>query len=210
MKYFFAIAFSAMLLITSCGEEIDQIREVADNAKKMSEGLEKAEKSMSEAEKRMQERREKGDTTAMPYKELQEFLPGSIAGYSEPKLSGEQMSMGNFSMSNAEAVYKKEDGKGEINIKIVDYLENYGMYQGFLAAFGNYSRENDDGFERSFDPGYEHVWAREKYNNKNNRAEVSMGVGYRFMIEMKQRDAEGTDMLKDIMEQMPIKKMANM
>ncbi|MFP4368624.1 MAG: hypothetical protein ACOC2K_01020, partial [Bacteroidota bacterium] len=206
-NFLFAIIFT--LFFVSCGEEMDNIRETADVVSKMEDTGKEMEKSRTEAEKRMEKRRAEGDTTAMHYKELQKFLPDNINGYEAQEPKGSTQTMGAFSTSEASRRYNK-DGDF-IEIKIMDHNMNVGMYSALTGwAKMNVSKEDDTGYERTFDPGNEHIVALEKFKHNGGRAEINYGVGYRFWLTIRGSGLDDTDKLKEVANKMPLKKMAKM
>ncbi len=208
----FIVALAVAVMFTACGEKAKELKEVAEVMKDAPKKANQMEEKMTRAEKIREKRRERGDTTAMHYKKLQEFLPQSLAGYVGPNLSGESMNMGRFSMSNASAEFTKEtdNGKSRINIKLVDYNENYGMLAGMTTWLDGYSRENDKGYERTFDCGIKDAFAMEKYKNDRERAELTYYVGYRFLLTITGTKQKDTQLLKKVANKMPLKKMSNM
>lgn len=211
MSYLLATFLLVGLL--SCGEKAEEIKNAMEVMKDLPDKVEKMEKDMNAAEKKREERRSKGDTVALNYKELQNYFPKSIDGYGEPKLSGETTKMGMFSMSNAKAVYESQSEGGKksrINIEIVDYNENYGMYAALTTFMTGYERENDQGFEKTFDPGIDNVWAMEKYKYDSKRAEVNYAVSWRFYISITGTEIDGTDKLKNISKMMDLKTLSKM
>ena len=211
-KFIIPMILAAFLMFGACGEKAKELKEIAKIAKDAPKKAKQMEEKMSRAEKIREKRRERGDTTAMHYKKLQDMLPQSLPGYEGPELSGESVNMGRFSMSNASAEFTKEtdNGRSRINIKLVDYNENYGMLAGMTTWLDGYSRENDQGYERTFDCGIKDAFAMEKYRNERERAELTYYVGYRFLLTITGTKQKDTKFLKKAADQMPLKKMSNM
>ena len=199
------------LVLAGCGKEAEEAMEIM---KDLPEKAEQVQKKVNRAEERIAERKKKGDTIAIPYKKLQEYLPASIEGYTTREPSGEQMSMGGFSFSQAERIYEGKSNDGEnirLRISLVDYVENYGMYAGLAFWLSGYSREDEDSYEKTFDTGVDDVFAMESYKKKgSNRAEVTYAVGYRFLLQLQADHQKDTEFLKSVAKKIDIKKLSKM
>jgi hypothetical protein len=206
---FLSLLFLAFLLIR-CGKETEEMKQAMDVLKNLPEKAQKMEASMNEAETRQAERRKRGDTLSLPYKKLQEYLPKSIAGFKEPKLSGESMNMGGFSMSQAEAEYWNEDETNKLKISLTDYNENYGLLSGLAFWMTGYSKEDDNGYERTFDPGVKYVWALEKYNKNSKEAEVTLAIGWRFWLNITAQNQTNTDFVRSVAKNFDLKSLSQM
>lgn len=211
----YIIVFTLFLafVIGGCGasEELEEMKKAVDMVKDMPEKAEKISNRMEIAKKRYEERKAKGDTIAMNYKELQEYLPKSISGYGEPKLSGQTTNTMGISISNAEALFQKEgDNKGRIKIELVDHTAGYGAFMAAATWLTGYSFENDNRVDKTFETGMDDVFGFESYGKKNKRAELTYALGYRFIINITGYDQEGTDFLKDVAKKIDLKKLAKM
>ncbi len=69
---------------------------------------------------KMKERRAKGDTLAMPFADLEKYLPQSVDGYTAEKPDGASVNMGKMSYSGANIRFKKDNGDW-VKVSIVDY-----------------------------------------------------------------------------------------
>lgn len=155
-----------------------------------------------DAEKRKQERRDKGDTLAMNYKDLQQYLP-NIEGYEkEGSPSGETVNMpGLGSMSNAEQRYKS--GDKTINIELIDYNQSA---LGFTTASTMFSMdiqmENDSEKSGSFNTGMKWVKGFEQVFKKDNDATVTYSIADRFILTIKSQGSNDAEALKNIAKKM--------
>jgi len=214
MKYLLiAFSVSFVLVFMSCGEEIDQIKQTVDVVKKTKEVAENYEKNVNVAQERIAERKAKGDTLAMNYKELQEYLPESISGYTAEEPTGESMQMGLFSFSSASRKYVKDtpDGQESIYIEIVDYNQTQEMFMGITAAWSSgFRMENDKRMEQSFKTDYDNVTGFESYDKVNHRAEVTFAIAWRFIISANASNQKDTDFLKSVVNDIKIKELSKM
>ncbi len=207
--YILAIA----ILIASCGKEAQEAKQAFDMLKDLPEKAENMQKEVDLAEKKQQERKQRGDTLAMPYKQLQEYLPKSISDYGDAKFSGESMNWGGFSMSKSTAEYTKTQPDGQthrLSIELVDYNENYGLYAGLIFWSAGYSIENDDRYEKTFNPGVENVWALEKFEKYDGTAELTYAISYRFLLTLRVDNQKDTEFLKSIAKKIDIPALAKL
>ena len=202
--------------IVSCGKQAEDMKQTMDafnNVKKLGEASQEINNYQQVAEKRMAERRAKGDTIAIHFKTLQSYLPQSISGYTMEAPEGQTTRMGEFSLSQASVKFVKKTATGEdhVRIEIADYNENWGIYQGLTAwAIAGVSVENSDGWEKSYQPGTQYVYGYEKYSNKSKDANLTVSVGFRFLIIIEASNQNGTDQVKAILNSMKINELANL
>jgi hypothetical protein len=207
----FSVAF--VLLLMSCGEEMDQIKQTVDVVKKSKEVAENYEKNVNVAQERIEARKAKGDTLAMNYKDLQKYLPESISGYTAEEPTGESMQMGMFSFSTASRRYIKDTPEGQdyIEIQITDYNQTQEMFMGVTAAWAaGFKMENDQRMEQSFKTDIENVSGFETYDKVNHNAEVTYAVAWRFIIQANASNQKSTDFMKKIVNDMKIKELSKM
>ena len=200
--------------ITACGKKSDEqqaIENTMDIAKNAPEMVKKMETVQEKAQKIWKERKERGDTLAINFRELQKYLPTEIPGYTAEKPEGETMNMMGISYSEASIkfVKKTEDGNQErIKITILDYNSATSIF--FTAAAWmatNYSVENSDGYSKTFDPGIEDCYGFEEYKIKQKTASITVAVGYRFIITIEANNQSGTDKLKEMLKLIDLKKL---
>lgn len=206
------ILLLAVLLLASCGEKADELRNAAEVIRNAPEAMEEMGKSIDESEKRLKERKAKGDTTALHFNELAKFLPESIPGYSGGEPKGQSTNLTGFSMSTVEQEFVSESNQNKlIKIVLMDYNEAYAMYAGvaYWATLG-LSSETSDGFQKSFKYKYDNVAAMEEYSKSSKSAKVYFAIGYRFILSLEENDADGTDNLKNIAEKIAIEELSKL
>ena len=201
-----------ILLSCGSGSNNDTVIKSKDGKVTVSD-LQKASEQMKDAmdiaEKRKQERRERGDTLAMHYKDLQQYLP-EVSGYEKKgNPGGESVSGAGFgSFSKAEQRYQSGDKR--LEIELIDY--NQSAY-GFTAAIGmvgmNVQIENDREKTGSFNTGMEGVKGYERVFKTENRAEVTYAVVDRFLITIKARGSNNGEELKSIAKSMKLSELAS-
>jgi len=206
LKNFYAVAFLGLTIIfTSCGgKKKDDVETISDkdNAfsamEKLSKNVDKMKEKTDEADKVIAERKAKGDTLAMPYKELEKFLPDAPSGYKkdgDPK--GQTVNMAGSSYTEVEQNYKKDDSN-TLRVKIVDYNATYGTFQGLYAMAGMFSIDSDDERTGKTDIGVDKTTAIESFKKKTKDATLSVGTGYRFWVEVSANNQTETDFVKSV------------
>jgi hypothetical protein len=204
----------AFALFVSCGEKAEEFKQVMEAIENAPEIVEQMEESVNRAEEIREERAERGDTLAMNFRELIKFLPTEVSGYEASKPKGESINMGGMSFSNAEIKYTKkaEDGtESVIRLSLIDYNSAFIMYQGVTALWAaGFSVDNSEMTQKGYDPGIEDAMGFETFYYEKNKAEIQMGVGYRFFIDASATNVESVDILKDIVMELPIEKLAKM
>ncbi len=177
------------LLLTGCGacnkakQDIQNAKNIAEGYKNIAENLEE---NLTEQTEKMNARRASGDTTAMNYKDLANYLP-DLSGYDrvgEPK--GESVNMMGF--SHSQTTQKYVDGDKEIEITVIDFAGSYQMYTMAMAFFqSDLMIENDQQITKSEDLGIEDVNAWSEVSKVRDEAKIMIGAGSRFFITIEQK-----------------------
>lgn len=154
-------------------------------------------KGVKDASDRWEARKAKGDTVAIPYKELESYLP-EIPGYTKDGgAKGSQMDMpgmGNFSTTEQNFV----NGDKRIKINIVDYNASQMAFSGATALYKmGFSAEDDDKKQGSTDLGVKDVAGYETVYKKDQRAELAVIAGDRFYITLSSEGSNDIDLLKN-------------
>lgn len=163
---------------------------------------------MAAAEAKMKERRAKGDTLAMNYKELQKYLP-QIDGYTMGEPDGGMINMPGMSYSNGEAEYTDADGH-TVRVQIIDYNQAYGLYSAAAMVWTTgMSMENDDEKAGGVKIN-DNVAGWESFRKKEGRATVTLGVGYRFWVNVEADNQKDTEWVKSVAKMIDLDKLAAM
>lgn len=168
-----------------------ELKDTAEAMHQVSKAAENVTAAADESKKVIDERKAKGDTVAMPYAELQKFLPESLSGYKlEEAPSGASQNMGGFSMSNAEQKWVSTGGDtnnpARVHISIVDFgggEAGYTMSAAPLMAM-NFSTEDAHQRTQSLKLDVPYTWASENYNKDNKEARVTAITRYRYTINV--------------------------
>lgn len=164
--------------------------------------------SQEEANDRWASRKAKGDTVAMPYKDLQAYLP-EISGYTkdgEPK--GSQVAMpGMGSWSNTEQRYT--NGDKSIDVQIADYNSAYTAFAGVTAVYKmGFSAEDDQKKQGATDLGLKDVAAYETIYKDGSKAELNLIVADRFFINIVSNGDNSSDVVRSVAKNMKLDDLA--
>lgn len=205
MKQFTRLLCSLIFLaVFSCKSKsdktVDEIKSLGDLKDYAENIVEETKKS----EERSVERRKKGDTLAIPYKELQAYLP-EISGYtSEQGPKGSQMNTpGLGSWSQAEQEFMNGDKR--VTISIMDYNAAHQAFIGLTSMYGmGMAYEDDDKKQTGVDLGMKDVKGYETIYKKDKRAELVLVVGDRFIIDMKSEGENDENFLRSVAKNMKL------
>jgi hypothetical protein len=184
----------AGLMLAACGEKAQEAANAVSALGQVAGAAGSLAESAQEAEKFANDRREKGDTLAMPYTELQKFLPSAPNGYTaaaEP--SGSSQSMGAFSMSQTQQTYTAAAGADgnapSVEVGIVDFGGTQAGY-GMMAApmMMTYSMEDAHSRTRTIKMDVPYTWGTEEFNKDTKTAKVTALTRYRYLISVELRN----------------------
>ncbi len=219
MKKIFIIISASIFAfgLASCGgkkagdEKVDEegvsksnnpIEALANMGKDMEEGN-------NAAQAKIKERRAKGDTLAMHYEELMKYLPTSVNGYKAETPDGSSINMPGSSYSTANVTFRNDKGD-DIKITLMDYNAAYEMYSSItgLWALGmsiDSPDEKANGVKFEGDIG---GW--EDYHKKSHDASLTLGIGYRFWLQVEGSNQESTEFIKSVAKTMDLAKLSNL
>lgn len=194
-----------------CGDKVDEAKNALELMNKAPEIAKDMEKGMEESQKLREERRKRGDTLALHFSKLQSFLPTEISGYKAEEPDGETMNMGGMSLSTSKIRFVKEMPDGNqsyINIQLTDYNQAVEMYAGLVFWGAGISIENSNGYERTYKTGIDKVLGYEKYDKSGKNSEVTLAVGYRFLVHLEANEQTNSDFLRKVTESINLKELA--
>lgn len=206
---FFSIIF--LLSIVSCNsgnksnDEEKSLEETSSNGSQIDE-----KNSDDNKNAKWEMRKAKGDTLAMPYKDLQTYLP-EISGYTKeggPK--GSQMNLpGMGSWSETEQEYVSGDKR--VSVKLVDYNAAWQAFQGITSVYSmGFSTEDDTKKQAQVDIGIKDVFAYQTIYKTEKKSELVLVVGQRFFITINSDGENNDSFLKDIAKNMKLDKLAEL
>ena len=207
------IVFSLLVFVTSCScERYNEAKNAVNAVKNLAENAENIQETMEEANKRLEDRKKRGDTIAIHYEQLAEYLPDSFAGYEKDgDMDGGTTKIPGFgSYSNVGQRYLNADGD-EVEINIVDYNTAYAMYTTIMGAYAfgfeiDNTNEQIKGFEHSDD-----VKGWTVLRKKDHVAEAYAGVSDRFHITVQADNQESIDFVIDVTtKEIPVDRLAKL
>lgn len=198
---------SASYGLISCGAT-DKAKETANNLsalKDMAENISKTAESMND---KQAERKAKGDTLAMPYKDLQAYLPILSDFEKDGNPEGESMNMTGMSFSVASQKYKR--GVESIKVSITDYNAAYSAFMGVTALMNaGFSVENDNEIARGVDLGIVGLKGYESIKKKEKNGSLLVAAADRFFISVEGSNIENAEVLKDVAKSIDLKGLAS-
>jgi hypothetical protein len=208
-----AIVFFILVFTTACScERYNEAKNAVNTVKNLAKNAENIQETMEEANKRMEDRKKRGDTVAIHYEQLAEYLPDSFLGYEKDgdMDGGTTKTPGLGSYSNVGQRYLNKNGD-KLEINIVDYNTAYAMYSTVMAAYvSGFEIDNTNqqikGFQYSDD-----VKGWTILQKKDQVAEVYAGVSDRFHITVKADNQKSVEFLMDVTtKEIPVDKLASL
>ncbi len=203
--------FSLLFFVASCScDRYNEAKNAVNLVKNLAKNAENIQESMEDANNRMEERKKRGDTIAIHYEQLAEYLPESFAGYEKDgdMEGGTTTTPGFGSYSNVGQGYLNADGD-KVEINIVDYNTAFAMYSTIMAAYASgfeidNTNEQIKGFEHS-----DEVKGWTVLQKKDHSAEAYAGVSDRFHITVQADNQESIDFVMDVItKEIPVDRLA--
>lgn len=208
MKRVLLLAVAGGLFVSACSDKMNEAAESLKNVQSIAESADEAQKTQTELEKRRDERRAKGDTIALPYAELQKYLPGEIAGYKAGELEGSNTEVPGYSVGSASREYTKEDGSF-VRITLSDYNSSE---MGWAAASTwmalKIKTDNSEEYMSTFQTDSPYINGMEKLGKKDKSATITYGLGGRFLLVVEANNQTDLATVKKVAESMDLKKLA--
>ncbi|WP_139922286.1 hypothetical protein [Hymenobacter sp. DG01] len=198
----------ATLLLASC-EQAQQAKKSYDSLAKLKDAGEKMTTALDEAQSRRAEREKRGDTLALPYKELQAFLPAEVSGYTAANPTGQSMKMSGMAFSNAGREFTKDSIT--LKLELIDYNGANKLYQGAGAILGmGLESEDDEQITKSTTLGIDGASGLETYRKKDRQAELMLGVGGRFLVKVTADKQPDLELVESVAKQIDLNKLAKL
>ncbi|HEX8325963.1 MAG TPA: hypothetical protein VF629_00380 [Hymenobacter sp.] len=209
MKIQLTIVAGALLLATGC-EQAKQAKQSYSNLSKLSEAGEEMTASLEKAQSDRAERVKRGDTLSLPYKELQQYLPTDVSGYTAGELKGQSQKMTGMAFSSAERTFTKGPDE-EVEVSLIDYNGSNALYEGAAAMMSlGIEQEDDDHIMGPSALKTDGVKGMDTFYKKDGRAEMTLAVGGRFLLTLKATKQQDMALLKSIADDMDLEKLAKL
>lgn len=211
------VTLSCLILVLTTGcEKVQEARNQANAVAAAGKATSSMNEVMQEAADKNAARRERGDTLAVPYKQLQAYLPTSISGYEKAgDPQGQTMNMTGMSYSTCSQEYRaggaESDNPKTVKVTIVDYNGAAAMYAGATAALGaGFSMEDEQQRMQGVDLGVKGVRAMETYQKQDHRASLTAGVSDRFFVTVEAEQQDDTELVKRVAQSLELSKLAEL
>lgn len=208
MKKLLPLLTLPLLLATGC-EQAQKAQEGYNNLEKLSKAGEQLEANMEASKTRRAEREQHGDTLALPYKDLQSYLPADVSGYAAQEPSGQSMKVSAMSFSTAERKFTKDST--DVDVKLVDYNGANQLFQGASMMFSlGLESEDSESLVRSAPLKLDGVKGIETLHKKSNEAELTLAVGDRFIVTITGTNQKDFALVEDVAQRMDLAKLAKL
>lgn len=208
MTKLFPLLAATLLLTTSC-EKAQKAQDAYSNLSKLSEAGKKLETTMEEAKDRRAERVQKGDTLSLPYKDLENYLPAEVSGYTAAAPSGQSMRTAGMAFSSAERTFTRDTA--DVKVSVVDYNGANQLYQGASAMFSlGLESEDDESLTKEAKLDLNGVKGSETFHKKTGGADVTLAVGDRFLVTISGTKQPDLTLVEKVAKSMDLEKMAKL
>jgi hypothetical protein len=196
----------SFFLFFSCNTA-NKAKEAANNISSLKDMAENITKNAEKMNDKIAERKASGDTLAIPYKDLQKYLP-SISGFeADGSPKGESVNMAGMSFSTTNQNYK--NGTESIKVSVTDYNSAYSIFTGVTAMMGaGFSIDNDDETARGVSMGMDNVKGYETIRKKSKNATLVLAIAERFLVSIEGSDMDNTNKLQEVAKQMNLAELA--
>lgn len=209
MKKCLIMLTSVSLLATTGCEQAEKAKESYSAISQLSKAGESMEATMDQAKTQRTAREKRGDTLSLPYQELQQYLPTAVSGYTAGELSGQSQKMSGMSFSMADREFTA--GESTVKVSLIDYNGADEMYQGLSAIYSmGLEQENDEKVLGPTTLKIDGVSGMETFYKKEGRAELSLALNGRFLLNLTATNQKDLALLKSVAEDMDLKKLAKL
>jgi hypothetical protein len=137
------------------------------------------------------------------YEKLKELVP-ELSGWERSKVKGEQQSMGAFSVSKAEADYKK--GDASIDFDITDTTSVSMLLAPFMMVGANFSERSDEGYKKGIN--LNGMTGFEEWRKDGGHGEVHLLVANRYIVSANGRGLDSPDVARQLVQAVNLQKLA--
>lgn len=210
--YRLTIVLTTCIFLTSCGERMKEAKNTFNNIKNLAESAENIQEELEEQNEKLAERKANGDTIAMHYEELANYLPQSLDGY-EPDgdLDGSTTKTpGMGSVSTVSQRFVNSDGD-HLDITLVDYVGALSMYTSMLSVYASgFEVDNSDQHMKGFTIN-DDIKGWQVFHKKSGDVELNAGIAGRFMATIEADNQSSVDFAREILtDEMQVEKLAKM
>ncbi|RZK27692.1 MAG: hypothetical protein EOO63_12875 [Hymenobacter sp.] len=208
MVKLFPLLAGVLLFTTSC-EKAQKAQDAYSNLSKLKDAGEKLEANMDAAKDRRAERVKNGDTLSLPYKDLENYLPAEVSGYTAAAPSGQSMKTAGMAFSSAERTFTRDTA--DVKVSIVDYNGANQLYQGASAMFSlGLESEDDESLTKEAKLNLDGVKGSETFHKKTGGADMTLAVGDRFLVTITGTKQPDLTLVETVAKRIDLEKMAKL
>lgn len=149
-----------------------------------------------------------GQEEVMDFKELQEYLPTSIPGYSPGEPGGSSMSTDGLTFSSADIEFLGPENQF-LRITLLDYSGAAKMFEAATAMWtSGLSFEDDQSKVSTFEIN-DQIKGWEEFRKASREAQIALGIGNRFFLTIEGNEQSGTTVVKEIANSMKLMELLN-
>ena len=208
----FLVVLVACLFLVACGEKMKEAKNTFNNIKNLAESAENIQEELVDQNEKLAERRARGDTVAMHYEELANYLPQEVDGYQpDGDLDGSTTKTpGMGSVSTVSQRYINDDGD-RLRVELVDYVGALAMYTSMISVYASgFEVDNSDQHMKGFTID-DDIKGWQVYHKKTKKVELNVGIAGRFMASIEADNQSSVDFAKELVtEEMQVEKLAKM
>ena len=148
-----------------------------------------------------------GQDEVMAFKQLQNYLPVHIDGYTAGEPGGQSISIEGLTFSSADIEFTNTDGDF-IKISLLDYAGASTLYQTAAATWqAGVTYESDDITFKQV-TWNEHISGWEQYHKTERKSIIALGIANRFFLTIEASNQDNLDLVISIAENMDLDKLA--
>jgi hypothetical protein len=194
---------------TTGNDEVTKVKNTLGAVGAMATVGKEMKKENEVAQAKIKERRAKGDTLAIPYADLMKYLPASIDGYKAGEPDGSTVNMPGASYSAVNVNFKNDKGD-HVKVTLMDYNAAYGLYSS-VTALWTMGMSIDSPEEKANGVKFDgEIGGWEDYHKKSKAAQLTLGIGYRFWLQVEANNQESNDFIKSVAKSMDLAKLSNL
>jgi hypothetical protein len=212
MKRSLIVASLVLASAAACGKSEEQkaadqtsaaAAQMQQGAEQMAKGAEAAAQSaqqgvaqMMQGLQQMAGQQKGGQPVAVvDYEKLKALLP-EVPGWERSNAKGSQKAMGAFSISQAEADYRK--GDASIDFEITDTTSVSMLVAPFMMFGANYSERSDDGYKKGIT--VDGMQGFEEWRKDDKHAEVNLLVANRYIVHAQGSHVDSPDVARSFVQ----------
>lgn len=200
------LASLSLAACSKCSKDAQELNEAQQLLQQIPEATKNIQDQANLAQNLRNERIKRGDTLAMNYKDLMNFMPKEISGYKLETPQGESLNFGE--MSYSQTTYNFTSPNGSVEIILADYNRVAELYTSMTLWTTGISVENEQGYQKTYNPNIPNTVGYEQYDKSSKTANVMFAVAGRFFINVKAENQANTEFAKKVASMVNVAELA--